>query len=149
MGSISQCNVLVCMDCTVTSHSGHKMVLLKEGADKARQTIADVTGEFEKVASQMESELQAVMDGLQRYRDSVGALRAAIAERAAGLVAAIEARRDAALAEVEAKSAGPIKRAEAEAEALQSKVLRARGCVDFSVRAQQSSDVQVSSPWVL
>ena len=97
----------------------------------------------------MEGELQAVMDGLQRYRGSVGELRAAITERAAGLVAAIEARRDAALAEVEAKSAGPIKRAEAEAEALQSKVLRARGCVDFSVRAQQSSDVQVSSPWVL
>ncbi len=149
MGSISQCNVLVCMDCTVTTHSGHKMVLLKEGADKARQTIADVTGEFEKVALQMEGELQAVMDGLQRYRGSIDALHTCIDERAACLVAAIEARRREAHAEVEAKSAGPIKRAEAEAEALQSKVLRARGCVDFSVRARQSLDVQVSSPWVL
>jgi multidrug resistance efflux pump len=99
------------------------MVGLQEGAANARHTLDDVKGKFEKVASQMEGELQAVMDGLQRYRGSVVELRATITERAAGLVAAIEARRDAALAEVEAKSAKSIKRAETEAEALQSKVL--------------------------
>lgn len=125
------------------------MVGLEEGAAKARQIIAELQGEFEKAISQLEGELDVVMDSLQRYGCNIGELYTTIMDRAAGMVAAIEARRDVALAEVEAKSVGPIKRAEAKAEALQSKVMRAHLCVDFSMRAQQSSDVQASSRGVV